>query len=123
VQNPLKSDHLLSMVSAAIIWITHFLLSYGIVSLACAYGYAQLTLLGLSVVVFSISLITLVALVLLIYTAVINYRKWRQQHDLSAPEISASPFIALHSVLLCGLSLVGVIWVALPALILPPCAT
>ena len=123
MQNPLTSDHLLSMVSAAIIWIVHFLLSYGIVSLACAYGYAQSRLLGLNIVVFSISLITLVTLVLLTYTAVINYRKWRQQSKLSTSEISASPFIALHSVLLCGLSLVGIMWVALPALLLPPCAT
>ncbi|QBQ55719.1 hypothetical protein [Nitrosococcus wardiae] len=123
MRNPLKSDHLLSMVSAAIIWIIHFLLSYGIVSLACAYGYARSRLLGLNSVMLGIGFTTVVALILLIYTAAINYRKWRHELNLSASDISPSPFIALNSMLLCGLSIIAVLWVALPSLMLPPCAT
>jgi heme/copper-type cytochrome/quinol oxidase subunit 2 len=123
MQNFLNRNSLLSLISAPVIWGLHFLAAYLTVSLACAAAYTQPLLWGVDIVGWGVALLTLIALALLLYIAVINHAKWRRSADREAPGTEINRFFSLCSVLLCVLSAVAVIWVAFPAFILPSCAT
>lgn len=113
-----------SLISAPLIWALHFTLSYVIVSLACAYDFG-----GAHV---SIALVTLLALALLIFIGAANWRKWRRERQTGRssgggtdPDVAGAnmgAFFSLASLMLCVLSAVALIWVALPAAVLPTCA-
>lgn len=114
MQNPLTRDHLLSMAGPLLIWSAHFVVCYVLVSLACAFGF------GGGVTLSGIAALTLVALALLAYTGLANYRKWRRGQRANS---DMSAFFALHAMLLSAISAIALAWVAFPAWILPPCAT
>lgn len=122
MQNLVNRNSLLSLLSAPVIWGMHFLAVYLTVSLTCAAAHTQPLLLGLDIVDWGVTLLTLIALALLLYIAVINHAKWRRAADREAPGAEINRFFSLCSVLLCILSAVAVIWVAFPAYFLPPCA-
>lgn len=119
----LKLDHLASMIAAPLIWAAHFLICYVLVSLACTLGWSEQQLLGRNPAEIGIALISLAALALLGYTAILNFEKYRQAPSDASSANDISAFIALNSVLLCALSTVALIWVAFPTLMLPSCAT
>lgn len=122
MENMLKRNSLLSMVSAPVIWALHFLLSYAIVSLACADGYTGSSAVYLNVVQASIGAVTLVAVALLAHIALINHKKWQRARRSGTTGDDMSEFFALCSVRLCGLSAIALIWVAFPAFVLSPCS-
>lgn len=113
MRNPLTADRLLSLFAAPLIWIGHFVLCYGLVSLACAYGFAGARL--------GVWLLTLLALTLLGATAWFNLRKWRAARRRDDADQDMHAFFAWNSLLLCALSALALIWVAFPAAFLPPC--
>lgn len=117
----LKLDHPAALAIAPSIWALHFLVCYVLVSLACMLGWTR-TILGINPAEIGIALFTLGALVLLALTAVISYERYRDFATDTAAEENIGSFIALNSVLLCGISAVALIWVAFPALMLPVCA-
>lgn len=127
MRNPFTLNRLTSLVSAPVIWSMHFVACYVLVSLACAYGFGGVDT--------GIALLTIAALAMLAYVALINWRKWNQAqrpshpgqapgHELQtehgAPQLNA--FFSLTSMMLCALSAVALIWVAFPAVLLPNCA-
>lgn len=122
MQNLLNRNSLLSLVAAPIVWAAHFLLSYVIVSLACAAGLTESWVAGITAIQASIGALTLVAIALLVWSGIVNHDKWRRAPRSASAGDDMSRFFALASVLLCGLSAVAVIWVAFPAFILPSCA-
>lgn len=118
----LSRNHLVSLVAAPIIWSLHFVVCYTIVSLICLYGWFGRSFLGMSLAEWSVGLATALALALIGFTALVNYRKWQY----SSPEDSQgriSAFFAGTSVSLCALSVVAVIFVAFPTWLLPSCAS
>jgi hypothetical protein len=122
MQNPLKQNSLLGMVGAPVVWIVHFALCYIAVSLICDGGYTGDWLGGISLAGAIVGVLTVAAFALLVYIAVVNYRIWA---DPPLPEMTSDGmvrFIALCSVMLCGLSIVALLWVAFPAYVLPACA-
>lgn len=114
--NPFKRDHLVGMVAAPIVWAVHFLLVYIQVSLVCGFGWNDIRLLGLDPAEIGIGVVTLTALALIGYTTAVNVGKYRR--TATAP---TSRFIALTALLLGLLSAIAVVWVALPAYLLPTC--
>lgn len=120
--NPFRLDHLLSMVAAPVIWGIHFVVCYVLVSLVCALGWSELRLLGMPLGHAGVALASLIALILLGYTAALNIEKYRRAPSDASDADDPAPFIALNSVLLCALSTVALVWVAFPALMLPACS-
>lgn len=117
MRNLFTRDHLLSLLSAPLVWAGHFLLCYMAVSLACATSAD-----GALGVTAMIAALTLAALVLLAWIAWLNYRKWMDARRGYRPDADTQNFFSLNAMLLCAVSAVALIWVAAPAAILPPCA-
>ncbi|HEY4542376.1 MAG TPA: hypothetical protein VIG66_08390 [Noviherbaspirillum sp.] len=118
-----RADHLVTMAVAPIIWSVHFVLCYVLVSLGCALGWTESGILGMNAVEAGIALASLAALAMLGYTAALNMEKYRDAPRDASGANDPSAFVALNSVLLCGLSTVSLIWVAFPVAVLPMCAT
>lgn len=98
------------------VWLAHFTFAYVMVSLVCSAGGAGREVLGVAVVPLAVGVATLAACTLFAVQGYVDYRRWR------AHEAGTRGFISIVSVLLCGLSALGVLWVAFPAFVLPPCA-
>lgn len=114
MRNLLTRDTLLSLFASPLIWTAHFVLCYGLVSLACAYGFAGARI--------GVGLLTVIALALLGAVAGFHLAKRRAVRHSKAPDAGMQAFFALNSLMLCGLSAVALVWVALPAALLPTCA-
>lgn len=117
MRNPFTRDHLLSLVSAPLIWALHFLSCYVLVSLSCAFGFG-----GVGI---GIGIVTLAALALIGAIGLANYRTWKQSRSVirhtAVPDAQVRAFFSLNAMMLCALSAVALIWVAVPAAMLPPC--
>lgn len=114
MRNPFTRNHLLSLVSAPLIWAGHFLLCYLLVSLACALGMPGAKA--------GIAMFTLLALALIGFSAWSNYRKWKFSRHGGTPDAPLHTFFALNAMMLCAMSAVALVWVAFPAALLPVCA-
>jgi hypothetical protein len=113
----LDSDRPRSLAAAPIVWLAHFVAVYALASLACpAAARLSLSPFGLSLTV--IVLLTVVGIALSGYALGANLRKWR---DPATDDVAA--FLARTNVLLHGLGMVGMLWVALPAFLLPSCVS
>ena len=121
MQNLLNRNSLLNLISAPVIWAIHFLLSYVIVSLACAGADSGTWIAGITALQAGIGALTLAAVALLVYIGIVNYDKWRRAPATPVAGDDMSRFLALASMLLCGLSAIAVIWVAFPVFMLSPC--
>ena len=104
------------LLIAPSVWLAHFTSAYVLVSLVCSAGAAGRELFGFALVPLAVGVSTIAACTLFLVQGYIDYRRWR------ALEEGARGFTSIVSVLLCGLSAVGVLWVAFPAFVLPPCA-
>jgi membrane protein YdbS with pleckstrin-like domain len=122
MDNPLKRNSLLGMVSAPVIWVVHLAASYVAVSLICAGGYTEPLFYGIGAAEAIVGAVTLAAVALVVYIGAVNYRRWRRTPRQETVDHGMSRFFTLCSVLLCGLSVVAIFWVAFPAFILPSCA-
>ena len=106
----------MKLVVAPSIWLAHFIAVYVLVSLVCSLQVSALALFGIAIVPLGIALATLAALAALGGIAFVDFLNWRR--------LRAGPnaFSALTSTLLCGLGVIGVLWVAFPAFVLAPCS-
>lgn len=102
------------LVGPPLIWAIHFLFCYVVVSLACAMGVGNPAL--------AIAIATVVAATLLGLIGLINARKWRTRRDSDSPEAKLDRFFSFNAMALSALSVIALLWVALPAALLPPCA-
>lgn len=127
MRSPFVRESLLSMVSSPLIWAAHFLACYVLVSLECAYGFSGAR--------FGIALTTALALALLAWVGLSNWRKWNGARRAHSANLCAAhthhpdqggnnlgSFFALTSMMLCTLSALALLWVAFPAALLPTCA-
>lgn len=108
-------NSLAAMLAPPTIWALHFLACYLIVSLACANGAGQ------HAVWLGIGLASAAGLALIALIALRNGRIWRAARERHEHEEDAAPFFAVTTLLLCAISALALIWVALPAIMLPPC--
>lgn len=98
----------LLMFSGPLIWAVHFLAVYVLAALACARGFADLAWLGASVAQWGIGVMTLGAV-----AAVIVVQRRGSQ---------ATPFLDWTTLTLGWLSILAIVWEALPAYLVPACA-
>lgn len=111
---------LLTLVGAPLIWMLHFVVCYAIVSLVCASQLARTRVIGLNAAELGVALATLVAGTLIVGLAVAKWRRWRNP---PGPDPDVSRFFAIATLLLCGISLLSMLWVAFPTSVLPTCAS
>ena len=132
VARAFEQDSLFSLIIGPIVWTVHFLVLYITAAIACAHGVFHEELLGIRIVPLIGGAATLVAVLLILDALVLSWRRWRSgpfdgeaapqlpPHDAS-DVASRRRFMAYAGVLLSGLSLIAVVWQALPLVFFASC--
>jgi hypothetical protein len=109
---------LFAVTAGLIAWAVQFTVIYGVTAVACARGYAGVTLLGLGVVP-----LTIVATTVLAFAATGVVLAWglRERRRADADTHPTDRFLTSATLLVSGLSLVTIAWHGLPALLVPVC--
>jgi hypothetical protein len=119
-------DRLIGVMIGPIFWSAYFVISYLVSGTGCSLGYGKAELAGMS----SVQLLLLIAGAItaaLIAAAAVQAERGRRRAKESAagaehaPERRRHQFLYATSLVLCGLSLVGTLWLAMAALIVPVC--
>jgi len=103
------SASVLRMSCPVMIWAMHFLAIYGFTAFVCARGLADLRWLGVGIVPWTITLVTLLAMAATI--AVI----------LPAARAARASFSHWMAATIGALALIAIVWEALPVFIVPTC--
>ena len=113
------SGRLVEMLAGPLIWAAHFLFIYIFQALACARGFAGVSLLGTGIVPLTVGMATAVAAVA---TVLMLFRAMRDLGAIGpATEQDAERFMNWMTAAGAGLSLVAILWDGLPVLLLPSC--
>jgi hypothetical protein len=116
-------DDLWTLISAPTVWALHFLICYPSAAVVCAR--VEDTFKPIAGVRLTIAVATAVALVLIAASGIRAWKEWRagegrMPHD-SDTAADRERFLEFSTVLLAALSFVGVLFVAMPALVLADC--
>lgn len=119
----LRKDSLWELIAGPAIWSAYFLLAYVGAAVFCAKGGAAATFGSLR---YGLLALAVVALGAIGYAGVDAWRRWRHGSEASPPhdddtETSRRQFLALATLLLCGVSFVATVFVALPAVFFASC--
>jgi len=112
---------LLNLVAGLLIWAGHFAVVYGTHALACARGLHERSVLGFGAVPLVVTLATAAALIgslVVLGIALRDLRTLRGDDDAS----DSQRFLTYTSATIASFSILAIIWVALPAAVVPPCA-
>lgn len=111
------------LLGGPFVWAVHFLLSYGLIEIACRTGlWMDFTVLGLSGVSFVVLLLTLAAILATACAGWLAHRNEPRTQDGEPGQAEErSAFMAHTGVLLCGLFGVLVLLGGISALVLRPC--
>lgn len=107
-------------VSGLLIWALHFALLYGLAAVACARGWQEHRFLGFGLIPFSTAALTLAALMAAAATLLAGIRRYaaaEQAHDIRPVDA----FMAYTAATLAAVSLVAILWNAVPVFIVPVC--
>lgn len=118
------SHSLIGMVGSFVVWSVYFAAVYSLQAVTCIRGLHGARIAGFDVVTAGLLAITAVTLMIVAY---LGWRSMRLARlflpdEGEAPGASRADFMALTSALLAGLAFIATLWVALPMLLLPPCA-
>lgn len=100
--------------SGLLIWLTNFLFVYVFAALACARGFFATSWFGIGIVPLATTLSTVVAA---IATGLVVWRTARRMRSESTAD-APSQFIRFLTVAAGALSIVALVWVAMPPLLL-----
>lgn len=106
----------LSVIVAPLVWATHFVLSYVLLSIGCALDWQAARIFGLDLIRCLLLLLTAAAVVALLVLLGTARRAGR-----SVRIGSRSRFMATIAGGLSILSLIAVIWIGLAIMLIPPC--
>ena len=120
---PKEIQSLWTLFTAPVVWATHFLVCYVGAAIYCArrdlFGF------GFEIVRAGIAGATVIALAMILLAAWLAWRQWGfGMHDPPHDDPTSHDralFQGFATLLLSGLSFVGVIFVALPALFMSEC--
>ena len=112
-----------------VLWSVHFLVSYSWVEFACRVRLIVLdsTILGLSVLSWSVLVLTFVAVLATLYVGWSAYRSWQrlrksqEPNELEAWGVESRRFMAFGGIVLSTLFGLVILLTGLPALVLGPC--
>jgi hypothetical protein len=110
----------LFMIGGLIVWAVQFGVIYTFNALACARGFAGRQVLGIGIVPFVVSAVSLVALAATLAVLLAALRR-RGPAPTSREERPVDAFLRNTTVAIAALSLVAIAWNAVPAFIVPPC--
>lgn len=120
---PERRASLWKLIAGPIVWAAHFLLSYITAAIWCAKSGVVAAPLGNARIV--LAAYTVVALIVI---AVLGWRGWRQHRWGSAqlPHDAASAgdrhrFLAFATLLLCGMSFIAVVYMAIAMSVIGTC--
>lgn len=118
-----RKDSLWELIAGPTIWSAYFLVAYVAAAIFCAKAGAAAATAPLRLVLLGLGLCALGAIG---YAGIDAWRRWRAGHEAAPPhdddtEMSRHQFLALATLLLCGLSFVATIYVALPAVVFGSC--
>ena len=110
-------------------WSAHFLITYGWVEFACRTRLLALdsTVLGLTVLSWSVLALTLVVALAALYVGWASYQNWQrirkeqQEDDLESWGLESRKFMAFSGMFLSMLFALVILLSGLPALVLGPC--
>jgi hypothetical protein len=117
------------LLGGPILWSAHFLVSYAWVEFACRVRPLVLdsTILGLTVLSWSILILTLVAMLATCYVGWLAYgslRGLRESQEMNEQDswgVESRRFMARSGILLSALFALVILLTGLPALVLGPC--
>lgn len=120
---PKEVESLWTLFTAPVVWAAHFLFCYVLAAVSCAKGGTS----GFGLVQVSIAAATLAAAVMILVSAWLAWRQWGfgthdPPHDDPTPH-DRRRFQGFATLLLSGLSLVAVLYVALPLFFIRNCAS
>lgn len=126
---PLNRSPWFHLLGAPILWSAHFLVSYAWVEFACRVRLLVLdsTILGLTVLSWSVMIFTLIAVLATLYVGWSAIRSWgllkhtQQTNELDSWRIESRRFMAFSGILLSALFSLVILLSGLPALVLGPC--
>ncbi len=111
---------LLNLVAGLIIWAGHFAVVYGVHAVACARGLHERAILGFGAVPFVVVAATALALLGSLIVLTIAFRDMRTLRGRD-DATDSQRFLAYTSATIASFSILAIVWVALPAAIVPPC--
>jgi multidrug efflux pump subunit AcrB len=128
VTEAVERDSLFSIIVGPLVWAVYFLTIYITTAIACAKEFFYLQIFGISILPAGVALATLIAVGLILDGAIVALRRWRRPwgkaplppHDRDSIQ-SRRRFMAYAGFLLCTLSLIATLWVALPFLFMTSC--
>jgi hypothetical protein len=114
--------NLWTLITPPTVWALHFMFCYVVAAVACAKSGMRADLAGVHT---AIAVATALALALILLAAWSSYRRWGTGSELPPYDEPTSEhremFLGISTFLVSGLSLVAVIFVALPALFITDC--
>jgi hypothetical protein len=123
--SPVASDDfpfaaaILRLIAPLIVWTLHLGVIYGGTALACARGFAGDPVLGLPILSFGIGLATVIAVAAVGY---LMLRAYLTPSTMRSGDRATRGFVRWITLAVGALSMVAVIWEAVPVLIVPACA-
>lgn len=110
---------MLFMTGGLLIWALHFTLLYGFNAVACARGFADNNVFGVGVMPLVIGALTVLALAA---TAAVLARAVASGGARSmSPQGDSDRFLSYAAAVVAALSLLAIIWNALPAFVVRAC--
>ena len=118
-----RRDSLWGLIAGPTVWSAYFLLAYVGAAIFCAKGGDAATFGGLRLAILGLGIVALGAIG---FAGVDAWRRWQHGSESAPPhdadtDMSRHQFLALATLLLCGVSFVATIFVALPALFFASC--
>ncbi len=122
--NVIDRDSLIGMVASPLVWVAHFLVCYIVVALACAFGFGTEAGGGWGTVGIVLVMVSAGAVLIIAGLTFLAYRRWRQSGGSEPPHDHRQErhqFMSVAGLLLSVLSGIGIVYTAIPLLILPLC--
>jgi hypothetical protein len=116
---------LLGVISGMIVWAIWFVIVYSLVGVGCDEGWNTIDVPGGNALSLAMLLSTAVALLLIWWSAVRGYQGWRRGVEERVPGQEAQQrmrFMGLTMLVLSVMAAIGTVMVAIPILMLEPCA-
>lgn len=131
---PLSPYRLSGLVSSMVVWALHFVTIYSLQGLACAEDVLRAPLAGRDQAFWVLMALTVLALLAIAWIGLRGLAAWRATAPARGPAVGKAPvesadagirrrhFTAAVTALLALMSAIGVVFTAIPILLLPTCA-
>lgn len=113
-----------SVAVGPIVWAIHLVVVYAMVSLACNWRFFSFTVLGVSGIIFILTVVTLVMGAIVLYGGLLAWRNRRfieEEAQLHGRREERHYFLAYSGVLLSALFFLVILVSLIPAFVLGPC--